>query len=170
MKRDYIEFQERSKPLAYFITFRTYGSWLHGDKRGSMDRRAFNRFGGPTRPPNENLSRSDKAMSKATPFRLSKHLRQTVEAIILEVCAHKGITVYVVNVRSNHVHVVVSAGDTPEKLMTAFKAYATRAMRSAGLVGESNKIWSRHGSTKYLWTDEQIGEAVAYVRFEQGDD
>jgi hypothetical protein len=25
-------------PLAYFISFRTYGTWLHGDKRGSIDR------------------------------------------------------------------------------------------------------------------------------------
>jgi hypothetical protein len=25
-------------PLGYLITFRCYGSWLHGDKRGSIDR------------------------------------------------------------------------------------------------------------------------------------
>jgi hypothetical protein len=25
-------------PLAYLITFRCYGTWLHGDKRGSIDR------------------------------------------------------------------------------------------------------------------------------------
>ena len=24
--------------LAYLITFRCYGTWLHGDKRGSIDR------------------------------------------------------------------------------------------------------------------------------------
>lgn len=24
-------------PLAYLITFTTYGAWLHGDKRGSVD-------------------------------------------------------------------------------------------------------------------------------------
>ena len=27
-----------SDPIAYFITFRTYGTWLHGDERGSTDR------------------------------------------------------------------------------------------------------------------------------------
>jgi hypothetical protein len=31
-------------PLAYFITFRAYGTWLHGDKRGSVDRHN-NRYG-----------------------------------------------------------------------------------------------------------------------------
>jgi len=25
-------------PLAYLITFRAYGTWLHGDARGSIDR------------------------------------------------------------------------------------------------------------------------------------
>jgi len=25
-------------PLAVFFTFRTYGTWLHGDERGSIDR------------------------------------------------------------------------------------------------------------------------------------
>jgi len=25
-------------PLAYFISFRSYGTWLHGDERGSIDR------------------------------------------------------------------------------------------------------------------------------------
>ena len=26
------------RPLAYFLTFTTYGTWLHGDGRGSVDR------------------------------------------------------------------------------------------------------------------------------------
>ena len=35
-----------SVPLAYLITFRTYGTWLHGDARGSVDRE-HNVFGTP---------------------------------------------------------------------------------------------------------------------------
>ena len=27
-----------SRPLAFFITFTTYGAWLHGDDAGSVDR------------------------------------------------------------------------------------------------------------------------------------
>jgi hypothetical protein len=33
MKRDYIDFQDRSTPVGYLITFRCYGTWLHGDER-----------------------------------------------------------------------------------------------------------------------------------------
>ena len=46
MKRDYIEFQERSVGKGYLITFRGYGTWLHGDDRGSVDRRFYNQVGG----------------------------------------------------------------------------------------------------------------------------
>ena len=33
-------------PLAYLITFRCYGTWLHGDRRGSIDR-FHNRYKSP---------------------------------------------------------------------------------------------------------------------------
>jgi hypothetical protein len=32
------------------------------------------------------------------------------------------------------------------------------------------KLWSKHGSTRYLWTDEQVDNAIAYVLYGQGDD
>src|SRR6266496_6477312 len=30
------EFNDSHTPLAYLITFRSYGNWLHGDKRGPL--------------------------------------------------------------------------------------------------------------------------------------
>ena len=40
-------------PLAYLITFRCYGTWLHGDKRGSIDR-FHNAHKSPHIKPNHN--------------------------------------------------------------------------------------------------------------------
>ena len=40
-----IEWDDNEFPLAYLLTFRTYGTWHHGDERGSVDRRSFNKFG-----------------------------------------------------------------------------------------------------------------------------
>ncbi|HEV8590779.1 MAG TPA: hypothetical protein VGQ55_01645 [Pyrinomonadaceae bacterium] len=39
------EWDDNDVPLAYLITFRTYGTWLHGDRRGSVDRHGRNVFG-----------------------------------------------------------------------------------------------------------------------------
>jgi hypothetical protein len=54
--------------------------------------------------------------------------------------------------------------------MDSFKAYATKALRASGLVGRDQKVWSRHGSTKYLWSEDQVAMAVDYVVNGQGDD
>ena len=54
-KLDYVDFQRRTQPLAFLITFRCYGTWLHGDERGSIDRRNFHRYGTPAMPANKKL-------------------------------------------------------------------------------------------------------------------
>lgn len=54
--------------------------------------------------------------------------------------------------------------------MNSFKAYATRRLRDEGMLGKDRKVWARHGSTKYLWSDEQLEKAINYVLYEQGDD
>jgi hypothetical protein len=54
--------------------------------------------------------------------------------------------------------------------MNGFKSYATRKLRKESLFNQTDKIWSRHGSTTYLWTEESIDAAVDYVMYSQGDD
>ncbi len=82
----------------------------------------------------------------------------------------RGCELYSINVRTNHAHIVVSASDKPEPLMNAFKGYATRRLRRCGLVNPAAKIWARHGSTRYLWTETHFAAAVEYVAFGQGQD
>ena len=42
-------------PMGYLITFNTYGTWLHGDARGSVDRHGKNIPGTPVIPANQKL-------------------------------------------------------------------------------------------------------------------
>lgn len=170
MKRDYIEFQERSVAKAYLITFRCYGTWFHGDERGSVDRRYFNRFGTPKIAPNAEKVSRKAAQLKGKPFDLGSRARTVVKNAIKEACLVRGYVLHSVNVRTNHVHLVVSNSGPPERMMDAFKAYATKALRAAGLLGDGQKAWSRHGSTRYLWADEHISAAMEYVEFGQGDE
>jgi len=170
MKPDYIEFQDRSVAKAFLITFRCYGTWLHGDERGSVDRRYYNRFGTPKIAPNvENLRRKAGQM-KHDSFLLGAAERRIVETAIREVCRVRGYGLLGLNVRTNHVHLVVTNSAKPERMMDSFKAYATKALRAAGLVNKDGKQWSRHGSTRYLWTDDHIVAAVDYVVNGQGDE
>jgi REP element-mobilizing transposase RayT len=166
---DYIDFQERDEPLAYLITIRTYGTWLHGDERGSMDRREHNRYGAPKIAPNRRLVKAEQSQLKRSPVTLNEAQRVVVEQAIREVSAHRGYQLLAVNARTNHVHSVVAAACEPEIVMNTFKAYATRHLREAGLLPPEVKPWSRHGSNPYLWTPEQVDRAIDYVINGQGD-
>ena len=170
MKRDYIEFQDTSVPLAFLITFRCYGTWLHGDERGSVDRRYYNGFGTPKIKPDAKMVDRKRGMLNHPTVLLGPSERAVVEKAIREVCSVRGYPLHAANVRTNHAHIVAGSLKSPERLMNTFKAYSTRALREAGLAAAESKIWSRHGSTRYLWTEEHIATAVDYVVNGQGDE
>ena len=163
------DFDDNDFPLAYLITFRCYGTWLHGDSRHSMDR-VHNVYGSLKIPPNQHLQKSDQEQLAHPPIELNAPHRKVVEKAIREVCAVRRYGLRAINVRTNHVHVVVTAMSQPEPVLLAFKSYATRGLRSAGLVGDGVRPWARHGSTVYLWKERDVAEAISYVVLGQGDE
>ncbi|MDX2043740.1 MAG: transposase [Acidobacteriota bacterium] len=163
------EFSLSRIPLAYFITFRCYGTWLHGDERGSVDR-LYNTYGTPFYPVDKPLEEEERRRMKHSPVELDDARRVIVDHAIREVCQHRKWKLLAINVRTNHVHVVVSATCKPEKVLNDFKAYATRAMRSGGAWSRPASPWSGHGSRRYLWKPQQVECACDYVLNHQGDD
>ena len=159
----------QSAPLAYFITFRCYGTWLPGDERGWTDRPVQSRELSLRSGHPDLHSMAQTAMAQE-PFVLEQAHREAVDAAIRDVCVHRSWTLHALNVRTNHVHLVVSAGSTPEQVMTSLKAWSTRRLREAGLIAEGVKPWSRHGSTRYLWREDQVKAACSYVLDAQGGD
>ncbi len=83
MIRDFIEFQDRAVAKAFLITFRCYGTWLHGDERGSVDRRYYNRLGTPKITPNAENSRRKAKLMKHNPFIGGAGGRKIVETLSL---------------------------------------------------------------------------------------
>jgi len=154
-------------PLAYFLTFRCYATWLHGDARGSMSKRA-NAPGEPPIAPNPTLEAAERR-SAGPPGHLDTPSRACVEQAILEVVQARGWGLHALNVRTNHVHLVVSGIEPPERMLVTLKGWATRRLRSDGLIEARARVWSRHGSTRYLWTDEEVERACQYVKDGQGD-
>ncbi len=153
-------------PLAYLITFRTYGTWLHGDDRGSTDRdhRAYDT---PFVQPD--IERRNIAHSRLTspPVTLNPDQRRVVTAAIRQQCDYRGWALAAINARTEHVHIVVSSALAPERIMNTFKAYATRELRRSGQWAHATSPWSRHGSTRYLRSDESVARAVVYVNERQ---
>jgi REP element-mobilizing transposase RayT len=101
---------------------------------------------------------------------LGTQRRAVVDRTIREVCEYRDWVLHALNVRSNHVHIVVSAACRPEYAMTSFKSWSTRRLREARLIAPGIKIWSRHGSTRYLWSDDALVAACLYTEEDQGED
>ncbi len=157
-----------SNHVAFHITFRCYGTWLHGDSRGSIDR-FHNRYGTPDIPPNEQWKKYNERNLKRPPVNLQKQRRAVVTEAVREICDTRKWCLWTVNVRTNHVHTVVTAHCDPELVLIALKAHATRKMREARCWDNSKTPWARGGSKKRLWTEKQLYDAIAYVEYEQGE-
>jgi REP element-mobilizing transposase RayT len=156
------------KPVAYFITFSSYGTRLHGSENGSVDRH-HNRYGNDLIPPKPSLEHYEKQTQKNPTVTFEPEHRQIILETIKEVCVYRHWQLFAIHVRTNHVHVVVSVDTEPEKALHDFQAYATRHLRQAYPILKDRKIWTRHGSTRYLWNRKQLLEAIAYVVHGQGE-
>jgi REP element-mobilizing transposase RayT len=128
------------------------------------------RYGTPDMPPNKKILSDEVRTLKSEPVLLDKRQRAVVDGAIREVCVQRKYSLYAVNVRTNKVHVVVGTSRTPEIVMNSFKSYATPKLREASLVSADLKPWARHGSTRYLWTEEQLSQGIEYVMFGQGNE
>ncbi len=157
-------------PLAFLIKFRTYGTWLHGDERGSINR-FRNQYKSPRLPPEKKWLDTNAKRLKREMVVLDATQRHCVDAAARETCEIRGWHLHAINVRTNHVHSVVSIGKKkPEIALNALKSNATRRMRENGCWQSTTSPWVDKGSNRYLWNEESIARAVDYVINGQGDD
>jgi REP element-mobilizing transposase RayT len=142
-----------SEPLGYFLTWTTYGTWLSGDSRGWV------RFGGGgVKEADPALQERMRARMKGPPVVLDADQRRTVDAVVRRHCEVRGWTLYALNVRTNHVHVVVSADIVPEEVMAQFKSWASRRLGKP-----AHQWWTEHGSTQWINHPEHLEAAVRYT-------
>ena len=156
-------------PLAYLISFRSYGTWLHGDNRGSIDR-LHHRYGEPYLPQSETWERYNRKQRKGDPFILGAKERRSVQKAIRETCSIRKWDLHALNVRTNHVHTVVTANCDPERLLNAFKGNATRQLREDQLWPYHFSAWADKGSKIWLWNERSVANAIDYVLNRQGCD
>lgn len=152
-----------SVPLAFFISFRTYGTWLHGDERGSVDRYR-NDYGTEFLSEDQTWHSREERLRNHPSVILDQNQRDCVGSAIRELCKTRRWKLHALSVRTNHVHVVVTAGTGhPELVLNAFKAGGTRQLRQAGHWSHAYSPWSDKGSNRYLWSEASLYNAIDYV-------
>ena len=164
-----VMWNDTDTPLAYFISFRAYGTWLHGDKRGSIDR-FNNRYRAPYIQANDKWQYYNEQRLRSEPLILKARHRKSIKGAIRETCSIRQWLLYAINVRTNHVHTVVSANRRAGLVLNAFKANATRQLRQDGLWLYAFSPWADKGSKRSLWNEQSVARAIDYVVNGQGDD
>ena len=143
-------------PMALFLTWTTYGSWLPGDDRGWCD------VHGVMRQPSHRLALHASRFMRDARVELGQHDRGIVEAAVREHCEFRGWQLHAVNCRPAHVHVVVSAwGWSPGEVLRSIKARCSRNLSSRA--GGRARWWTRNGSKRLLYDTRDVEDVVAYV-------
>ncbi|MCC7508691.1 MAG: transposase [Planctomycetes bacterium] len=153
----------------YFVTFTCYGTWLHGDARGSHDRKATS-LARKILSPDQRLEAEMRRRMNRPAMALSGPMRKVVREAILEHVSFRGWELRELNVRSNHVHLVVLADADGSRVLNSVKARATRALREERLVARDQPVWSERGSYSLLESAKDAADASEYVRNGQGPD
>ena len=146
----------RMEPLAFFLTWTTYASWLPGDGRGWFTR------DGVFHAPRAGLARSVTARLREEPVTLNHSQRHIVVEAIGEHCFFRGWSLFACECRSNHVHVVCSAPERGStEVLRLLKSHASRCLSQAS--GVSRQWWTKGGSRRFVFTEDDLSKAVMYV-------
>jgi REP element-mobilizing transposase RayT len=167
----------------WLLTNTTYGSWLPGDRRGSVTsvrdlrpgddpstvRIEHDIPGEPCEDPMLGLENSAREQMKGPPIYLDAEKAAVVLAQFQETAAHRGWTLRAVAIMYNHFHLVVEVpGDPlPRKVLADFKAYGTRALNRKYGTPPSETWWTDKGSKRKLKDDRAVAAAVNYVLHKQ---
>jgi REP element-mobilizing transposase RayT len=158
------------EPLAFLLTWTTYGTWLPGDNRGWVDKP------GREREPNAWLRSIAEVRMTEGSFITDTAQRRIVEETIREHCHIRNWHLHAVSARSNHVHVVVTAaGRNPDDVMSQFKAWCTRRLKEhdqshgVGDVELRLNWWTQRGSRRWLNDEASLNAAIVYVAEGQGE-
>ncbi len=146
-------------PLAYLITFTCYGTRLHGDESGSVDR-IHNIPGSDFLWPDPIRVSVERKRMRYPLYELDAQRRSVVLETMKEARTYKAWKILAIHVRQTHAHAVVGAQEIAEVILNHFKSYASRALNAARLDTSKRVRWSRHGSTRYLWKPEDVRAAI----------
>jgi len=100
---------------------------------------------------------------KGTPVLLNGNQQNKVKGICERHAEIRGWILHAISVRTNHVHLAVSADAAPQKVRDQFKANATRVLRQLPDAILAEKIWTRGGDTEIVDGEENLERVVLYV-------
>ncbi|HEX4588901.1 MAG TPA: hypothetical protein VH120_03170 [Gemmataceae bacterium] len=150
-------------PIAYFITWTTYGTWLSGDQRGWIKRGQW-----VVQPPDPELELRSRQAMTGDFIVLTPEQRAIVDQVVVDHCRIRNWVLHARNVRTNHVHLVLSAPVHPRVIREQLKAWASRrlsdaaALRGHGRDGR-RRWWTEKGDIEWIRDEDNLERVIHYV-------
>lgn len=146
------------EPLAYFITWTSYGTHLQGESNGW-----WKHGEGPKQPESELAHWRSKKLVHSV-ISLNGEQRDHVTEEIRRLCNYRGWKLWACNVRSNHVHTVIHArGFLGSKVRDQLKANSTRVLRERWKECLGRPIWTEGGDWKCINEEDDLERVIQYV-------
>ena len=146
------------EPVGIFITWTVYGTFLQGDSRW------WRRHHSSERPPQPLLEQWHRDRLNHQVILLNSKHCEVVQFEIENHSQRRRWKLWVAAVRSNHVHVVVTApGYTGKKVRDQLKANCTRGLRKIDKRFVDRLIWTTKGDVQFLKTDDDLEKAITYA-------
>jgi REP element-mobilizing transposase RayT len=150
------------RPIAYHITFGTYGTRLHGDPRGTVDR-SMNQPGDPIISADRGWWVYERERLKYEPVVLTPEQMRFVEGVLPDVCVRGGWEFHTGAGGPDHVHNVITADADGEAVRKWLTRWLGEALSSEWKRPEGATWWAEGGSVKWIWNDEYYGRVYGYV-------
>ena len=145
-------------PLAWFITWTVYGTFLQGDQRWWRNKRK-----GST-PPQPLLEQWHRDRLNHDVVLLTDDLQTIVKKQVQRHCDHREWQLWACNPRINHVHVVVSTkGYTGKTVCDQLKANCTRGLRQKFPVFVDRPVWTVGGDWRNVNSEDDLQDVITYA-------
>ncbi len=147
------------QPIAYFITWTVYGTHLQGAATG------WRKYGRGEMAPKPRLESWRAQRLKYSIQLLDDDCRSVVESTVGKHCDIRSWHLWIVNARTNHVHVVVTANSHRGDIVRdQLKANCTNSLRDRYMIFHDRPIWTVGGDWQCINSEDELHCVIEYVR------
>ncbi|MFG0330085.1 MAG: hypothetical protein ACF8PN_09330 [Phycisphaerales bacterium] len=153
----------RQWPLAFHITFGTYGARLHGDPRGTVAL-PDNRHGDPIVRFDAEWSAEERARLHGRMVILTNEQRQCVERVMPSICERGGWHHLIAAAARDHVHTLLVAEVDGVRIRRWLKRWVGDALSQRWPDPTRSRWLAKGGSARQVWSNDYLETAFEYIR------
>jgi hypothetical protein len=152
-------------PIAYHITFGTYGTRLHGDERGTVCR-SENQPGDPIIGSDPTWWMQERNRLTFDPVYLDREKMVYAERVAPDICVRGKWQYHMGAAGPDHFHILLTPDDPMvegDAIRKWFKRWLGQEMSKRWPLPDEATWWSEGGSVRWVWTQKYFDNVYGYL-------